>query len=162
MWKNTNFVEESLTMIYLDYSRWLNVGRWWEFWSKCLQWWHVKIRWWVLEILRSWWLRNIDLFPWAFYNLFSIYYCSERIHCAFWKTIFYHYYEQTEKMKFHHKKTIIPAIYFLLFLLWMTLFINATEDMTHMIIQDLRNDIQDDVPLCLFSKCFFLLLFIAT
>ena len=50
-------------MIYLDYSRWLNVGRWWKFWSKCLQWWHVKIRWWVLEILRNWWLRNIDLFP---------------------------------------------------------------------------------------------------
>ena len=63
MWKNTNFVEESLTMIYLDYSRWLNVGRWWKFWSKCLQWWHVKIRWWALEILRKWWLRNIDLFP---------------------------------------------------------------------------------------------------
>ena len=63
MWKNNKFVEESLTMIYLGYSRWLNVGRWWKFWSKCLQWWHVKIRWWVLEILRNWWLRNIDLFP---------------------------------------------------------------------------------------------------
>ena len=63
MWKNTNFGEESLTMIHLDCSRWLNVGRWWKFWSKCLQWWHVKIRWWVLQILRNWWSRNIDLFP---------------------------------------------------------------------------------------------------
>ena len=74
MWKNNKFVEESLTMIYLDYSRWLNVGRWWEFWSKCLQWWHVKIRWWVLEILRNWCLRNIDLFPyWVWINWFMNY-----------------------------------------------------------------------------------------
>ena len=69
----------------------------------------------------------------------------------FEKQVFYNnYYEQTEtNMKFHHKKTTI-TIYFLLFLLWMTLFINATEDQTQMIIENLSNDIQDEVPQCLF------------
>ena len=57
-------------------------------------------------------------------------------------------------MKFHHKKTTI-TIYFLLFLLWMTLFINATEDQTQMIIENLSNDIQDKVPQCLFQNIFF-------
>ena len=63
MWKYNKFVEESLTMIYFDYSRWLNVGRWFKVLLKCRQWWHVKIRWWVIQILRNWWYRNIDLFP---------------------------------------------------------------------------------------------------
>ena len=62
-------------------------------------------------------------------------------------------------MKFHTKKTTI-TIYFLLFLLWMTLFINATEDQTQMIIENLSNDIQDKVPQCFFQNIFLLLLFI--
>ena len=47
-------------------------------------------------------------------------------------------------MKFHRDATII-TIYFLLFLLWMTLFTNASEEeKNQIIIQALDNDISQD------------------
>ena len=46
-----------------DDSRLLNVGRWFKLLLEMITWWHVKIRWWVLQIRRNWWLRNIDVFP---------------------------------------------------------------------------------------------------
>ena len=74
-----------------DYTRWLNVGRWFKVLLKRLQWWHVKIRWWVIQILRNWWLRNIDLFPYRF-NLkflnFSNFFYFLILKATFWKCYF--------------------------------------------------------------------------
>ena len=51
-----------LILMTQDYWTWVGGS---NFCWKWLPWWHVKIRWWVLQICRNWWLRNIDVFPYA-------------------------------------------------------------------------------------------------
>ena len=57
---NANFVCNDLILMTQDYWTWVGGS---NFCWKWLPWWHVKIRWWVLQIRRNWWLRNIDLLP---------------------------------------------------------------------------------------------------
>ena len=63
---NANSVCDDLILMTQDYWTWVGGS---NFCWKWLPWWHVKIRWWVLQIRRNWRLRNIDLFPYLFSSL---------------------------------------------------------------------------------------------
>jgi hypothetical protein len=77
--------------------------------------------------------------------------CSTTTKCNCFVFFYYCYERETIKMKFYHNTDPI-TIYFLLVLLWMSLFINGSEQENNIIIQVLDNDIlqktQQEVQQC--------------